>query len=87
MQPDQADQHDPAELLTVRQVADLCGLNSATVRFWINSGRLQAHDLSGLGGGQNGSRYRIGRSELRRFIDDCKLTRPNATKINLEDEK
>jgi excisionase family DNA binding protein len=57
------EQAQPAEWLTVEQVAEQLQINPETVRVWIRKGELPVLDL-----GSRRMGYRILREELDRFI-------------------
>src|SRR5690349_8213364 len=58
--------HDPAELLTVREVARQLRVDDTTVRRWIKNGVLEAISLPHKGARQA---YRIRRSTLNTLLD------------------
>ncbi len=49
-------------LLNIKDVAEVCGVSTKTVRRWIQSGQLVAIRL--------GRQWRIARKDLERFISD-----------------
>ena len=51
---------DDLELLTTEEVAEIVKVQAATVRSWINQGKLPAIDLDGS--------YRIYRQDLKEFL-------------------
>jgi excisionase family DNA binding protein len=61
-----SDLHDPAELLSVSQVAMQLGCSAPTIRRWIHEGHLAAHKL---GPGRPGL-VRIRRSDVDALLGD-----------------
>ena len=55
------------EMLTVKQAAELMQLQPRTIRQWIYDGKIKAVNI---GTGDTGTRYRILKTELERFVDE-----------------
>ena len=59
------------QLLTVQQVAERLQVTEWTVREWLKAGRLRGFRLGGRKSG-----WRIGASDLQRFIAEARGERP-----------